>query len=349
MTTIRTENMPSCILCKSAGKRLFDNLPDRRFYVEGTFGINRCPRCGLLWLDPRPIQEDIGKCYDYFKNISKEAGEDIEYYNSRTFAGLRGHLRESIICGYFGYRDVHTDHRFCSAGKLLGMVPLLRRRAAYDLDIFLPFASRRPGALFIDVGCGYGELLNFLKHLGWNVLGVEPNARAADISESKGMRVIRSSLENARLPPESAVYISMSHVIEHFSDPALAIRLCWEALKPGGKLIITTPNIASYGYTVFKKYWYALDVPRHLYLFSPSTIRSLLRNYAFRKITIKTSSYRSKSYYDHSAGIRERGRFFMENERPKPARGRLAFAFKERFRRIFGFRCGEEISVVAIK
>jgi len=349
MIAIRTESVTSCILCKVNGKKQSEVFSDRRGYVEGVFGINRCPGCGLLWLDPRPALEEASKCYGYFEIIPKEIDESTRSVVFRPFAKLRDDLRAAILCGYFGYQDLHLLHRFCYLGGFLGKLQFLRRKAAYDGDLFLPLASQRSKGIYIDVGCGMGGLLKFLKRLGWEVLGVEPNARAADIAESQGIRVIRNNIENARILPESAAYISLRHVIEHLSDPLKAMRICWEALKPGGKLIITTPNINSCGYTVFKQDWYALDIPRHFYFFSTSTIKLLLGNFNFRKVITKTSSIRAKIYFDQSAGIRKNDRYYLENEKICLSKGRNLFAFKEGLCRIFGSDCAEEISVVAIK
>ncbi|MEW6482205.1 MAG: hypothetical protein AB1397_04305 [bacterium] len=55
---IRTEKIEECILCGSKGKVLYKNLEDRLFGAPGEYGFLKCPKCNLIWLNPRPVKED---------------------------------------------------------------------------------------------------------------------------------------------------------------------------------------------------------------------------------------------------------------------------------------------------
>ncbi len=344
MTMLRTERVLECLYCNRLGEQLYENIPDRRFGIEGTFGIKKCSACSLLWLDPRPIPEDIMKCYDYFEEATTTDEESCQ----RPFARFRDALRESILCGYFGDHSIHAQHHFCGLGKVLGLIPLMRKKAVYGYEGPFPRAPRvNCEALFIDVGCGRGDYLSWLRNLGWKVIGIEPHPDAADSAESKGIPVIRKGLLEARLPDECAQYISMIHVIEHFFDPSSAVRECWRMLKPGGKLIMRTPNILSLGHTVFKQHWFSLDPPRHLFLFSSQSLRRIFEEIPFRKVSLVSLAGGAASNYKSSMAVVRGERLPLRNI--KKLKGTKWFCFQERLRLFIGQTAGEELELVAVK
>jgi SAM-dependent methyltransferase len=71
--------------------------------------------------------------------------------------------------------------------------------------------------------------------------------------------------------------ILMFHVLEHLDDPAAALRACAERLRPGGRLVIAVPNYASWQSRYARDRWFHLDVPRHLFHFTPASLARLLR------------------------------------------------------------------------
>jgi len=83
--------------------------------------------------------------------------------------------------------------------------------------------------------------------------------------------------------------IHLGNVIEHLGDPKKALIKIHSLLKPGGEIIIITPNFDSLSAMVFRNYWYALDSPRHLFLFSPKTIFRLLSETGFSVLGINSS------------------------------------------------------------
>ena len=70
-------------------------------------------------------------------------------------------------------------------------------------------------------------------------------------------------------------------MIEHLDNPSLCLSLIRKKLKKEGELLIGTPNISSPSAHIFGSYWYNLDSPRHLFLFSPQTLGKLLNKYNF--------------------------------------------------------------------
>src|SRR5512135_1083613 len=72
---IRSRPVPNCLLCGTPGRLMHQKLPDRNFSAPGEWNIMKCPRvdCGLVWLDPQPIEEDIGLAYQGYYTHSQPA------------------------------------------------------------------------------------------------------------------------------------------------------------------------------------------------------------------------------------------------------------------------------------
>jgi SAM-dependent methyltransferase len=77
-------------------------------------------------------------------------------------------------------------------------------------------------------------------------------------------------------PPNSLDAVFGWMVVEHLEDPATVVRKIAAALRPGGYFVFSVPNAGSWEFAVFREHWYGLDVPRHLWHFSPRTLGRLL-------------------------------------------------------------------------
>ena len=82
----------------------------------------------------------------------------------------------------------------------------------------------------------------------------------------------------------------MNHVIEHVLDPVGMLAECCRVLKPGGKLVVVTPNIWSLGRRLFGEHWRGWEVPRHLFLFSPKSLRTCAERAGFVVQNLRTTS-----------------------------------------------------------
>jgi SAM-dependent methyltransferase len=126
----------------------------------------------------------------------------------------------------------------------------------------------------LDVGCGNGQFLVKMRKLGWEVTGIEPDRQAVKIArEQFDLNIHKGTLEEGKFPGDIFDAVTIVHVIEHVWDPTSTLQECHRILKPSSRLVIITPNIESLGHRLFRKAWRGLEVPRHLYLFSPRTLR----------------------------------------------------------------------------
>lgn len=260
---ICTQEVPNCLLCGSEGKVFYKDLRDKLFSAPGTWALMRCSQCGLVWLNPRPVIEEVGKLYTTYYTHAIE--------NARPrLAWLRKKLKHLMLCNAFGYDGLSTGWSAKWLGRIVVLLPLLKEMVRIRI---MCLDGKQKGRL-LDVGCGNGQFLAQMRDLGWEILGVEPDREAARIAkEQLGNHVITGTLEEASLPEKSFDAITLYHVMEHVHDPVALLRECNRVLKPGGKLVVVTPNIGSFGHKVFRRYWVALDTPRHLHLFSLQTLK----------------------------------------------------------------------------
>ena len=148
-------------------------------------------------------------------------------------------------------------------------IPLVRDLAGRSVR-FLKAAER--GEL-IDVGCGTGAYLDRMRGLGWKVLGIEPGDDAVQAARQVyGLPVIKATMESAHVKPGSADAITLHHVIEHVPAPFETLTACAEALRPGGTLVLITPNPGSLAHGLFRSRWRGIEPPRHFQLFPLNTL-----------------------------------------------------------------------------
>lgn len=131
----------------------------------------------------------------------------------------------------------------------------------------------------LEIGCGRGEVLADLRGVGkWELKGVELSPYASQIAREKfGLDVITGTIFDATFPPESFDVVLMKHVLEHVPNPRETLSEIHRILRDNGKLLLWTPNIKSLEAQVWGRHWHGLEIPRHLYHFSPETLTKLLQ------------------------------------------------------------------------
>lgn len=133
----------------------------------------------------------------------------------------------------------------------------------------------------LDIGCGTGEFIAYANKKDWKVTGIEPNDRARAIAIKKiGDSVFNASHLDA-VEENTMNVVTLWHVLEHLPDLQKQIDTFIKVLAPKGYLIIAVPNYKSYDAIYYGSHWAAYDVPRHLWHFSRSSIKSLFEKNGF--------------------------------------------------------------------
>ncbi len=336
---ILVREMMNCLLCGELGRVLYSNLRDRLFGVPGLWSILRCYECRHVWLNPSPAPNEMWKLY-----TSYHTHKPTEQIHGSLTATFRESAKRGLLYA-MGY-DVTRSTREKHIGKVLHLVPLLRELIGENVM----FLEGPPGRRLLDVGCGNGSFLHRMRSLGWDVIGVEADKVAARAAQERyGLPVMEGPIEEVDLPTGAFDAITMNHVIEHVHDPLLVLKICRRSLRPGGTLVVKTPNVDSWGHRVFRDSWMPLDPPRHLHLFCVQTLRISVERAGLSVKSLHTSALNAPSVYYVSRVVRIRGSFNLSETLPRRTLGGYAFRFAENVIKSFRENAGEEIVLLATK
>jgi 2-polyprenyl-3-methyl-5-hydroxy-6-metoxy-1,4-benzoquinol methylase len=119
--------------------------------------------------------------------------------------------------------------------------------------------ARQPES-YLDVGCGDGRYLRLMMDRGLpfeKVQGLEIDPEAVERAAQKGLNAKCMRVEDAdHIADESLDLITMFHVIEHLGSPRTVVATLVRKLKPGGVLVVETPNFESLDARIFyKRFW----------------------------------------------------------------------------------------------
>lgn len=266
MDKINTEKV-NCNLCGNNDYDLLFENYDRLHKKPGIFNIVKCKNCELVYLNPRP--RNTGKYYpdDYVPhNLPKEAFPESltsKFINSKKYYKKN----KSIIDRFFAsiFERIYNPIPCCYSGRVL------------------------------DIGCGSGIGLYNLKKHGWHVYGLDPSEKTVKFARKElGLNnVFIGTLEDKKYSVNFFDVIILNHVIEHLPDPKTTLNEIKRILRSGGLLLITTPNFSSLNAKFFRQFWFPLETPRHLYLFTPTTLNKLLNSVGLIR---KKSSFSISSY-----------------------------------------------------
>jgi 2-polyprenyl-3-methyl-5-hydroxy-6-metoxy-1,4-benzoquinol methylase len=305
----------TCLMCGSEGLVRYEQLSDRAFHAPGKWTLKQCPNsaCNLMWLDPMPSEKDIWKAYTtYYTHPDAPSDEREADFVRRIFRQTIEILKRSFLNRKYGYTGNSLTLQTNILGLLAYMMPW--RKSDWDMSVmFLPWL--KDGKL-LEIGCGSGDLLNGMRKLGWDTQGVDVDSAALENARNKGLRVTLGLLEEMHFAKDSFDAICMAHVIEHVHDPLKLLTECRRILKPGGRLTLVTPNAQSFCHRLFGRAWFALEPPRHLHIFTISTMAQLLKEAGFDSREVFTTIRDTDGLFVASQSIRRTGRFTMRSRQP---------------------------------
>lgn len=134
----------------------------------------------------------------------------------------------------------------------------------------------------LDVGCSYGIGVKVAGDMGFEAIGIEPTKKAAMYAkQTLKLNVLHSTLEKAKIPRSSIDIVTLYDVLEHVPNIHEFLKEIYRILKPGGLLVIQSPNIDSFAAKLLKTKWNWLLVPQHLWHFSFQSLPGILHASGF--------------------------------------------------------------------
>jgi len=261
--------VPPCDACGGGNWRLhFTGLTDRIHGAPGSFTLWRCVECGTLRLWPVPA--DMSPFYPDTYIAFDRAGTR---HGPARAVGLRFAWRQAFRKTIW----VRRRSRWV----------LRRHNVASEL---LEYASS-PTLSLLDVGCGGGSFVAGARRLGVDGMGIEPSHAGCRVAAQRGVPVHHGTLEDAEVAPASFDVVRFSHVLEHLPSPKTSLSLAFDALRPGGLVVVESPNGGGVMATLLGRDWYPLDAPRHLWLFNRESLHMLLQDAGFQVSCMTTRSW----------------------------------------------------------
>ena len=232
----------TCPSCVHPGIKKITTTTDHTVSGE-VFEIWECSNCSLRFTQDVPDAISIGKYYQSENYIS----------HSNTSAGIINQL-------------YHTVRKVTIRSK---------RR------IVEKYSSVSKGKL-LDVGAGTGVFTAAMKQAGWDVTALEPDETARGIAKNNfGLKLLKAEeLFNFQHPQFDV--ITLWHVLEHIHPIKEYLSHLRKIVRANGTILIAVPNYPSFDASVYKNNWAAYDVPRHLYHFSPASMKILLTNHGMQ-------------------------------------------------------------------
>ncbi len=179
--------------------------------------VKRCARCALLYVDPVPSDEALRRCYG------------ANYYQASP-DGPRGIGYElPAEVNYFDERDAEI-----ASGQLLCLPETI---ANFEIN----------GRDVLEIGCSSGALLESLRRRGAaRLVGIDIDEAAISYGRARYQVDLRcADLESTGLGDDQFDIVIMIDVLEHFADTAGFFRMAAARVRPGGGMIISTPNAAA--------------------------------------------------------------------------------------------------------
>lgn len=290
----------NCRLCGSQGRVLHSGLTDRQSPAPGVWSIRRCVnrQCDLTWLDPLPLEQELAKAYgNYYTHERREADAGL-------LARVMSTMKRGYLANRFGYRDGVS-----ALARIAGWAPWLYPGRPPELDLSVMWLEAARRGRLLDIGAGSGWLVEHMNALGWDAQGLDVDPVAVRNARERGLNFHQGSVSDQHYSAATFDAVTLCHSIEHVSDPVALVSECLRIVRPGGELILVTPNTDSLGHRVFGQAWFALDSPRHLYLFNRRSMTSMITSAGASRFRIFSTCRDANGIFLASRAIQRCGRF----------------------------------------
>lgn len=212
-----------------------------------TYPIYRCSHCDAAFVSPR---------------VSSNTLYDTIYSQADSIPGY------SRYAEYARLARASTD-------------PLSALSAAEDVywavaNALETHGHHQAGSRILEVGSGLGYFTYALSRRGYDIRAIDISETAVEAARSRfGDLFTRADLADYALAhADSFGAVIACELIEHLVDPVAFVKMAFALVKPGGHLILTTPNRSFFGSDVL---WETELPPVHFWWFSERSIEAVMR------------------------------------------------------------------------
>lgn len=240
-------NYTACPACGAAS--IIKKLAVKDYTVTGElFDILECTECTLRFTQDAPAQDEIGK-----------------YYKSSAYIS-------------------HTDTR---VGLINSVYHKVRNYTLGQKKRLISKTLGKTSGKLLDIGAGTGAFAGYMQSAGWEVTALEPDADTRRRAFEINKQVLLPGENLFNLPKASFDVITMWHVLEHVHTLHEYLDQLSALLADNGYVFIAVPNYTSKDAAYYREFWAAYDVPRHLYHFSPASMRTLVQKHGMKVKSVK--------------------------------------------------------------
>jgi 2-polyprenyl-3-methyl-5-hydroxy-6-metoxy-1,4-benzoquinol methylase len=167
-------------------------------------------------------------------------------------------------------------------------VAAIGARDSFKIELVRRFST--PGRL-LEIGPAVGTFALQAKLAGYQVCTIEMDARCcAYLTDRLGIEAIQSDAPHEVIPSLGTHdVIALWHVIEHLPNPWALLESAARSLKPGGILVVATPNPQAWQFGVMGSAWPHVDAPRHLYMLPASVINEYTTPLGLNRVHFDTA------------------------------------------------------------
>lgn len=231
-----------------------------------TFSLVSCTACGLEMVNPQPTSEQLDTFYN------------TDYYGDKMikFVPIIQWLRNLSV----------------------------QKKVRRILNLYSQ-KNKKTGRI-IDIGCADGNFLFNIKKRKWDTSGLEISKSIHQTNKNNDLNIVIGDITTQKFPDKSYDIITLWHVFEHLPEPNIYLNEIQRIITPDGLLVITIPNIDSWQARLFGKNWFHRDIPRHLFHYTPSTLKKILEKHQLHIETIEHFSLEYnpfgfiQSFYNYS-------------------------------------------------